>query len=72
MVTDPEVQPNHGWRHKFRTVAREAGISRDISFSITGHDSKDEGDKYGTVTNKAKAAALAKYPRYEVKPLENP
>ncbi|ABC89065.1 putative recombinase protein, phage integrase family [Rhizobium etli CFN 42] len=72
VVTDPEVQPNHGWRHKFRTVAREAGISRDISFSITGHDSKDEGDKYGTVTNKAKAAALAKYPRYEVKPLENP
>lgn len=69
-VTDPEVQPNHGWRHRFRTDARNLGIPRDISFDITGHDSKDEGDKYGTVTNKAKAAALAKYPRYDLKPLQ--
>lgn len=64
VVSDPAVQPNHGWRHRFRTVAREVGISRDISFAITGHESKDEGDKYGTVTNTAKAAALAKFPRY--------
>lgn len=67
IVTDPEVQPNHGWRHRFRTVARDVGISRDISFAITGHETKDEGDKYGTITNTAKAAAVAKYPRYAVK-----
>ncbi|MGR9206996.1 DUF6538 domain-containing protein [Rhizobium leguminosarum] len=64
VVTDPAVQPNHGWRHRFRTVARDIGMPRDISFAITGHETKDEGDKYGTITNKAKAAALAKYPRY--------
>lgn len=67
VVKDPDVQPNHVWRHRFRTEARNVGIPRDISFDITGHDSKDEGDKYGTVTNKAKAAAMAKYPRYQVK-----
>ncbi|MBD9621473.1 site-specific integrase [Ensifer sp. ENS06] len=67
IVTDPEVQPNHAWRHRFRTVSRDLGVSRDISFAITGHDTKDEGDKYGTITNKAKAAALAKYPKYEVR-----
>ncbi|MDR9774321.1 tyrosine-type recombinase/integrase [Rhizobium hidalgonense] len=66
VVTDKDVQPNHGWRHRFRTVAREVGISRDISFAITGHESKDEGDKYGTVTIKAKAGGLARFPRYTV------
>ncbi len=67
IVTDAAVAPNHGWRHRFMTVGRELGIPKDVRFAITGHDSKDEGDDYGGTTNKAKAAALAKYPRYEVK-----
>lgn len=66
IITDPEVQPNHGWRHRFRTVARDVGIPRDVSFAITGHDSKDEGDKYGKVSVKAKAAAVDLLPRYAI------
>jgi integrase len=67
-VTDPEVQPNHAWRHRFMTLGRNLGISRDVRFSITGHEPGAEGDDYGIASNEAKAAALAKYPRYEVKP----
>ncbi|WFU47723.1 tyrosine-type recombinase/integrase [Sinorhizobium terangae] len=70
IVTDPEVAPNHAWRHRFMTLGRNLGISRDVRFSITGHDTDAEGDDYGIATNEAKAAALAKYPRYEVKPLD--
>ena len=46
------------------TVVPDLGISKDVRFAITGHATKDQGDDYGTITNKAKAAALAKYPRY--------
>jgi integrase len=67
-VTDPEVQPNHAWRHRFMTLGRNLGISRDVRFSITGHEPGAEGDDYGIASNEAKAVALAKYPRYEVKP----
>lgn len=66
IITDPEVQPNHAWRHRFMTIGRNLGISRDVRFSITGHDTDAEGDEYGIATNEAKAAALAKYPRYVV------
>jgi len=67
VATDAAVQPNHGWRHRFMTIGRDLGISKDIRFAITGHATKDMGDDYGTVTNRAKASALAKYPRYEIK-----
>ncbi|MGU3399498.1 DUF6538 domain-containing protein [Brucellaceae bacterium D45D] len=62
---DPNVQPNHAWRHRFMTVGRDVGISKDIRFAITGHDTTDEGDDYGVVSIKAKAAAIALLPRYE-------
>jgi len=64
VITDPSVQPNHAWRHRFATIGRNLGISKDIRFAITGHDTKDQGDDYGTVSNKAKADAIAKYPCY--------
>ncbi|NEJ96257.1 MULTISPECIES: DUF6538 domain-containing protein [Rhizobium] len=68
-VKDPQVQPNHAWRHRFMTLGRNLGISRDVRFSITGHEPGAEGDDYGIASNEAKAAAIAKYPRYTVVPL---
>lgn len=29
-VSDPGVSPNHGWRHLFRSVAIEAGVSESV------------------------------------------
>jgi hypothetical protein len=26
VVPDPNVAPNHGWRHRFKTIGRNAGI----------------------------------------------
>ncbi|WP_446980851.1 DUF6538 domain-containing protein [Rhizobium leguminosarum] len=70
IVKDPEVQPNHAWRHRFMTIGRNLEIAQDVRFSITGHTTKDEGADYGDKTVDAKAAAIAKYPRYEVRSLE--
>lgn len=66
VVTDPQVQPNHAWRHRFMTVGRNLGIARDIRFSITGHETETDGDDYGLASVEAKAAAVALFPRYQI------
>ncbi len=65
VVTDPNVDPNHGWRHRFKTVGRELGIADTVLDALQGHAPKSVGDRYGDVTIKTKAAAVAKFPRYE-------
>ncbi len=68
-VTDRHVNPNHGWRHRFKTVGLEEGIDARILDAIEGHAGKTVGDSYGDVTLKAQAAAMAKFPYY---PVANP
>jgi len=52
--------PNHAWRHLFRTLARDAGVAPDVADGITGHGSKSVGDKYGTSWLGTKAEAIKK------------
>jgi integrase len=66
IVSDQNVAPNHGWRHRFKTVGMEAGISTRILDAIQGHAPRTAGDNYGDVTVKAMAQAMAKVPRVEV------
>jgi integrase len=37
MVTDRRVQPTHGWRHRFKTIARRADMDEDARKYIPGH-----------------------------------
>ncbi|WP_143559630.1 hypothetical protein [Sphingomonas dokdonensis] len=62
-VTDPELQPNHGWRHAFISNAR-GKIDGDVRRAITGHSGKDEHDEYGNVSLQAMHEALKRFPRY--------
>lgn len=41
VVNDPQVKPNHGWRHRFITMCRQHGVDQEIRRMITGH--KGEG-----------------------------
>jgi integrase len=41
VVSAPQVQPNHGWRHRFITLCRAHGVDQEIRRMITGH--KGEG-----------------------------
>jgi integrase len=61
-----DVSPNHGWRHRFKTVGREAGVDARILDAIQGHASRTAGDAYGDVTLGAKARALALFPDYAI------
>jgi len=65
-VKDKELKPNHAWRHTFKQIADRADISERTSDYITGHAHRTVGAKYGAPTVDDMAAALKKFPRYEI------
>ncbi|MEY9357832.1 integrase [Bradyrhizobium yuanmingense] len=65
-VDDPELSPNHAWRHTFKRIADEIGMPEKMNDAITGHTQATEGRKYGAPTVTAMATALAKFPRYNL------
>jgi hypothetical protein len=65
-VSDREVQPNHAWRDTFKQIAERSGISERVHDAITGHAPTTAGRTYGQATVEDMAAALRKFPRYEV------
>ena len=65
-ITDPVLQPNHAWRHRFKTVAREVGIDGEIRDAIQGHEDGRAASDYGEVTIKAMWNALQALPRYDI------
>jgi integrase len=60
------VQPNHGWRHRFKTQCRELGVSSHIADAIQGHSGKTASDNYGDVTLAAKRSAIICLPHYDI------
>lgn len=64
-VTDPAVQPNHGWRHRFKTVAR-GRLDAEARDRIAGHKPRTEGEAYGTWTLRSLAEQVEKLPRYDL------
>jgi integrase len=65
-ITDKELSPLHGWRHTFKQIADRAGITERMSDYITGHKHRTEGAKYGAPVLEDMAAALKKFPRYNI------
>jgi integrase len=63
IVTDPNVAPNHGWRHRFKTVGMEAGIAPRILDAIQGQAARSVADTYGDVTVSTMAREIGKLPR---------
>lgn len=60
------IWPNHAWRHRFKTVAREIGASDRVTDAICGHASKTAGESYGDITLIAKVKMIDMLPRYAV------
>ncbi|HEX9463343.1 MAG TPA: tyrosine-type recombinase/integrase [Alphaproteobacteria bacterium] len=65
VVSDPNAKPNHGWRHRFITQARQHGIDQELWRMITGHtgegvDERDYGDPAGLYRE------ICKLPKYRV------
>lgn len=65
-ITDPEISPNHAWRHTFKAMAARVGIDERYSDAITGHAPATTGRAYTTPTPEDLAEALKRFPRYKL------
>jgi integrase len=46
-VTDKNVAPNHGWRHRFSSLARHVDMHMDVQNIIQGHAGDKVASDYG-------------------------
>lgn len=67
------VAPNHGWRHRFKSVARDVDMHPEVEAFITGHGGSDDPNeikkislKYGDRWVRTLRKAIELYPRYEI------
>lgn len=65
-VDDPDVQPNHGWRHRFKTQARRCRMDPETRDAIQGHVPRTEGEAYGDHPPEVMLREIKRLPRYEI------
>jgi len=65
-ITDSRVQPNHAWRHRFKTLSRDMDIDPEYRDAIQGHEDGRAASDYGETTVKALYREICKLPRYSV------
>jgi integrase len=61
---DGRVAPNHGWRHRFSTVARFVAMPEDVRNIIQGHAGAKVADRYGETWPLVALREIEKLPRY--------
>ena len=64
-VNDPNVAPNHGWRHRFKTLARRHQLDPAAADAIQGHAPRTEGERYGDRAVELRRE-IEKLPRYDL------
>ncbi len=64
-VDDPDVAPNHGWRHRFKTQARDLRLMADVVRFIQGHAPNGVEETYGDVSVSATFAEISRIPFYQ-------
>jgi hypothetical protein len=65
-VDDPNVDPNHGWQHLFKTRGRAAGIASDKLDALQGHAAASVGAEYGSYPATVLVQEIVKLPRFAV------
>ncbi|WP_176943563.1 tyrosine-type recombinase/integrase [Sphingomonas sp. YR710] len=63
-VSDSSIQPNHAWRHLFKSISRRAGMSTQACDVIQGHAARTEGEAYGEWRADVLAIEMSKFPRF--------
>jgi integrase len=60
------LQPNHAWRHRFKTKSRDLGLSPQVVEAIQGHASGTAGDRYGATTIAAMLNVIDAFPDFDL------
>lgn len=65
---DKDVDPNHFWRHTFKTIAQSRRVRMEERWrdALTGHSVQSVGRKYEHPDIEDLAEAMAMFPRYDV------
>ncbi|MGO8297950.1 DUF6538 domain-containing protein [Rhizobium ruizarguesonis] len=63
-LTDDRLQPNHAWRHTFKTLARSAGMDVGARDYMQGHIPATEGEGYGEHLADVLSREIEKLPRF--------
>ncbi|MET4278546.1 MULTISPECIES: DUF6538 domain-containing protein [unclassified Bradyrhizobium] len=71
-IRNPKVAPNHGWRHRFKTVARKVKMDAEVRDAIQGHAPRTEGEDYGEIPPDVMLPEILKYPWYQIEAPERP
>lgn len=66
--TEHRTDPNHGWRHLFKTLGRDVGVEDSVLDAITGNGPPTVGRRYGETWLTTAARAVAKIPLPGVAP----
>ncbi|MBM0204542.1 phage integrase N-terminal SAM-like domain-containing protein, partial [Micromonospora sp. STR1s_5] len=66
IVSDTNVAPNHGWRHRFKTSGLEAEIDHRVLDEIQGQAARSVAGTYGEASLRAKRAAISKLPSFPI------
>jgi hypothetical protein len=65
-VTDTRIQPNHAWRHLFKTEARGGDMDKGARDYMQGHVPATEGEAYGGYKPHVLVREMAKFPKFEI------
>jgi integrase len=67
-ITDRKVAPNHGWRHRFSSLARHVDMHVDVQNIIQGHVGERTASDYGDAWIETAYREIMKIPRYVLDP----
>lgn len=65
-VDDPNVQPNHAWRHRFETEMRRAQLDYEARHVLVGHAHQTESGTYGEWDAASLKREVDKLPRIDL------
>lgn len=61
-ITDRSIRPNHAWRHRFKTLARNLGMRESTETYMLGHAPATAGEAYGDFQPPALLREISKLP----------
>jgi integrase len=65
-VTDENVAPNHGWRHRFSSLARHVDMHADVQNIIQGHAGDKVASDYGDAWIETAYREIMKISKYVI------
>ena len=66
LKVDHAIAPNHGWRHRWQSSARDVRMHQQIANFLIGHGDKDVSSVYGEKWTKTLYKEIMLIPRYEI------